>query len=327
MATSSKRVLQLDGLRGLAILLVVVHHAFHVKLLWMGVDVFFVLSGFLITSILLKEKEKPFGQYIGNFYAHRVRRILPAYLMALLIVALVVRNGWPHYWPYYIGAMNFMQPLGIPQSNVLPLWSLAVEEQFYLLWPLVVFWMGRKHLAWVASALLVLAPLLRLLCTPLFKAHWAIYMLLPFRMDTLAAGALIAILGTLVPRKVYVGAIALGVLGFLALSYFDVTTYANTRAGNTLVYECALFISFGLFAYALEASSRVLAWAPLRYIGTISYSVYLIHLLALIYIPSLPLAILAVLLYSTLSWFFYERPILRYRRGVPALDSAGVPSA
>ncbi|RZU41181.1 acyltransferase family protein [Edaphobacter modestus] len=322
--SSSTRVPQLDGLRGLAILLVLVHHAYHVKLLWMGVDVFFVLSGFLITSILLKEKAKPLGKYIGNFYAHRVRRILPAYLMALLIVGVVVRNGWTHFWPYYIGAMNFMQPLGIHQSDVLPLWSLAVEEQFYLIWPLVVFWMGRKHLTWLASGLLVLAPILRFLCTPLFKAHWAIYMLLPFRMDTLAAGALIAILGTQVPRKLYAWAVAVGIGGLMALSYFHVTTYANTRPGNTLVYECTLLIAFGLFAYALGASSKVLAWAPLRYVGTISYSIYLMHLLALSLIPSRPLAIIAVLSYSTLSWFYYEKPILRYRREVFALQSASV---
>lgn len=319
-----KRIPQLDGLRGLAILLVVVHHAYHLKLLWMGVDLFFVLSGFLITSILLREKSKPLGEYIGNFYAHRVRRILPAYLMALLIVGMVIRNGWTHYWPYYVGGMNFMHPLGIPDSGVLPLWSLAVEEQFYLIWPLVVFGMRRRNLLWFASGLLVLAPVLRFVCTPLFREHWAIYMLLPFRMDTLAAGALIAVLGTAVPRKYYAVGAALGIAGLMVLAKFNVTTFANTRTGNTFIYECTLLISFGLFCYALEATSQMLAWAPLRYVGTISYSVYLIHVLALNLFPNKLLAVLAVLSYSTLSWFYYEKPILRYRRGVTELQSARV---
>ncbi|RRA48578.1 acyltransferase [Acidipila sp. EB88] len=319
--SASKRIPQLDGLRGLAIAMVVIHHAYHVKLLWMGVDVFFVLSGFLITSILLKEKAKSFGGYIGSFYAHRARRILPAYLLALVIVGAVVTNGWIHFWPYYFGAMNFLQPLGIHQSEVLPLWSLAVEEQFYLLWPLAVFWMSRKHLIWLSSTLLVLAPILRFLCTPLSKEPWMIYMLLPFRMDTLAVGALIAIAGTLVPRKLYAAALAAGLGGFLLLSHYHVSTYANTRIGNTLVYECTLLIAFGMFAYALEATSKALAWTPLRSLGTISYSVYLMHLLVLSLIPYRPLAIAAVLGYSTLSWFYYEKPILRYRRGETALPA------
>ena len=96
-ATSSnghQRIPQLDGVRALAITSVFIHHAFNIKLLWMGVDLFFVLSGFLITGILLKSRKKSFGRYIGAFYERRARRILPPYLVVMVITTAFLDTWW-----------------------------------------------------------------------------------------------------------------------------------------------------------------------------------------------------------------------------------------
>ena len=168
------RLLQLDGVRALAIAAVFLHHAFHIKLLWMGVDLFFVLSGFLITGILYGSKAGKFGSYIGHFYERRVRRILPPYLVVLGISALLFGVWWLRYWYFYIGAMNFLHPLNLPNLETLPLWSLAVEEQFYVFWPFAVFYLSRKRLIQFSLFIIVLTPILRYVCTPLFVKHWAI---------------------------------------------------------------------------------------------------------------------------------------------------------
>lgn len=330
---SSPRIPQLDGLRGLAIAAVFVHHAYHVKLLWMGVDLFFCLSGYLITSILLRAKDKPFREYIGAFYARRVRRILPPYVVIMLIVSAIFGLAWTRYWYLYLGGMNFLAPLHLEDIKEIPLWSLAVEEQFYFLWPIAVFYLSRKHLKTCAVSLIVLAPLLRYLCTPLFHLHWAIYMLLPFRMDTLAAGALIAIVWPDLKERVstskiaWAGAslIALSLVAFVILSKFGYTTYSNTRIGNAWVYESTLCIASCLLVMSLAGIGKaILSFNPLRYLGTISYSVYLSHLAALHLSPhqSVPIAAAATIVYASLMWFFVEKPILNFQPKRATKESA-----
>jgi len=319
-----ERIAPLDGLRGLAIAAVFIHHAFHMKLLWMGVDLFFVLSGFLITTILLKQKGRTFGAYIGHFYACRIRRIVPPYLVILLIATVVFGPMWLHYWYFYIGGMNFLLPLHLFWLDAVPLWSLAVEEQFYLLWPLVVYFLSRRSLHAFTWVLLGLAPLLRYLCTPLFREHWAIYMLTPFRMDTLAAGALIAILwpsiqGRLATSpalkwKIGAGCIMLLALSMVALSSFhrfSIFTDANTPLSNAVLYETTLAICTGVFVLVLLGIGKTFlsSW-PLVWLGRISYSIYLFHLTALYLLPgykALPAALLTIA-YSLVMWYALEMP-------------------
>src|SRR3981189_3153154 len=129
----AKRIGQLDGIRAIAISVVFLHHAFQIKLLWMGVDLFFILSGFLITGILLKHKEQSLGRYFGHFYARRARRILPPYCLLLLVTSLLFGVAWARHWYFYLFLMNLVPALHIPHQMALSLlWSLAVEEQFYL---------------------------------------------------------------------------------------------------------------------------------------------------------------------------------------------------
>ena len=312
----------LDGLRGIAVLSVVIHHYFHAKLLWAGVDLFFVLSGYLITSILLRTKDKSFGPYIGTFYKKRVRRILPPYAMLLVIVTLLLGAGWmAHGWLYF-GLMNFAMPMhfDIPEQLGV-LWSLAVEEQFYLLWPVAVYFLSGKHLERLTISLLFIAPFARFGCTRYFAHHWAMYMLLPFRMDTLAAGSLAALYwprmkatcnGSRKFHLAWAGAAVLAVAMFGVLSRQGITTYNNTAIGNTAIYEATLLMVFSLFMVALSGGAKWLfELAPLVGMGTISYSVYLIHQTAKLQFNSVLVALAATLIYAVAMWFAVEKPLTR----------------
>jgi peptidoglycan/LPS O-acetylase OafA/YrhL len=297
------------------------------KLGWIGVDLFFVLSGFLITGILVQSKNQPFKAFIGGFYARRVRRILPAYVAILVVTTLLFGFGWLANWYLYFGAMNFLLPFGLGPATIWLLWSLAVEEQFYLLWPVIVFFLGRKQIVSCAVVFMVLAPLLRFLCTGLFRNHWMIYSLLPFRMDTLAAGSLIALTKHRWSRNTAIlgATVALfaGLAGIIWLAKHGLSGSSNTHVSNVVVYESTLFIVTGVFVLALFGVGKsVLCFAPVRWLGTISYSVYLFHVTA-IYLASRPLIPLALRLlvaavftvgYAAGMWFLVESPILNFKK-------------
>ena len=141
-AGSGGRIAQLDGLRAFAFLAVFGNHSIPVPLGWVGVDQFFVLSGFLITGILLKAKSSTPKVFFGTFYRRRAQRILPAYGTALLLAAAMgAAVGWATVWPWLASFCANFANVFYPEKlgPLAPLWSLAVEEQFYLLWPLVVY--------------------------------------------------------------------------------------------------------------------------------------------------------------------------------------------
>lgn len=319
-----KRISSLDGVRGLAILAVFFHHSLHLKLMWMGVDLFFVLSGFLITGVLLAMKERSLQDYFSVFYERRARRILFPYLLFLLIATLFLGFGWARYWYFYILLTNFLLPFHIPHPQAFdPLWSLAVEEQFYVLWPFAVYFLNRKHLKWLCVFLILLAPTLRALLH--FQQHWPIYALTPFRMDLLAAGGLMQIVrqesSSAFQQKA--GKLAMwislsGAVLILALSKFGYTTYGNSRTGNVLIYEASLLICSGCMLFALfSPKARILTFAPLRYLGKISYTFYLVHLgaieIAFHWLHGLGAVFVAGCLavgYAALSWHFFESKLL-----------------
>ena len=206
----------LDGMRGVAVLMVLAFHFLHVDgeggaaeraLLsasrsgWAGVDLFFVLSGFLITGILLDARGGP--GYFRAFYARRVLRIFPLYYAYLAVLFLAVplllpsldvkpeTQGW--LWTY-LGNVLFAREGGFQASPYTAhFWSLAVEEQFYLAWPLLVWMLPRRRLALVCLGLVAGAFALRLgIHRTTFNAT-AAYVLTPARMDALALGALVAV--------------------------------------------------------------------------------------------------------------------------------------
>jgi peptidoglycan/LPS O-acetylase OafA/YrhL len=323
----AKRIGQLDGIRALAITAVFVHHAYNVKLLWTGVDLFFILSGFLITGILIKNKHQPLKRYFGHFYERRALRILPPYLILMLITSLLFGLGWARHGYLYLFLMNFVGAFGVPQPMTLDvLWSLAVEEQFYLFWPLVIYFLSEEAIAWTAGAIIIAAPLLRWFCTPLFPYQWPIYMLTPFRMDLLAVGALLSIVWRKRPGWIaafgHYGLIAsaLAVLTLFILSRNPgFTTKANTPFSNVWIYEMSLVACTGIILWALSGKGVwILNLSPVRYLGRISYSVYLIHLTFIVvlasYLHTAAIRALAAaaltIAYATVSWFFLEKPLL-----------------
>ncbi|MFX1675629.1 acyltransferase [Paraburkholderia sp. A2WS-5] len=325
----SHRIVQLDGLRAFAVLAVFAQHALRAPL-WMGVDLFFVLSGFLITGILLERKAR--GQsYFSYFYARRVRRILPPYILLMIVSSLLFGFGWAHYWPWYaFFATNIGDALGQSGHDSLNiLWSLAVEEQFYIFWPFVVLLLPQRMLAVVAAALVLAVPVLRAIATPWFDSFWPIYYLTPFRMDLLAMGALLAVLvrrerNALDPFKVPAAILffaALAVLAWLHLHYPRFRA-ANTPLSNALLYSVSLVLCTSTVVFALQSKGfvkRLLCNPVLVYIGTISYTIYLIHLTILYAVwplhysrpVSAAIALALTLAYASASWFLFEKRLTR----------------
>jgi peptidoglycan/LPS O-acetylase OafA/YrhL len=335
------RIPQLDGLRAVAILAVILNHTLHIPLTWVGVDIFFVLSGFLITGILIERKlESPtIGGYFHYFYSRRAFRILPAYVLTLVVYSLVFTptafQPWPLFAFFGMNLQNFF-----PHPYVLaplPLWSLAVEEQFYLVWPVIILLVSEKVLLRLALAAVLLTPLLRALCTPLFPSMFFIYILTPFRADLLCAGAILAMLWKrrsshhedLCRSFAWLGVLA-GFGGLVLVQLWPHLRLANnTRAANGLDYSLSVLGAFSLLAWTLAsrgALRALLASAPMRFLGQISYTMYLTHIIAIFvaerYLTH-PYALTAVtlsatVLYSWLSWIIMERPLIAFAaRKVP----------
>jgi peptidoglycan/LPS O-acetylase OafA/YrhL len=319
-----KRIPQLDCVRGIAILAVFFYHALRIKMLWMGVDLFFMLSGFLITGVLMHAKHLTLGRFLGQFYAKRARRILAPYVVTLVLVTVLFGAGWMRHWYLYFFLTNLLFPLHIPHPVPFDsLWSLAVEEQFYFAWPLAVYFLDERKLHRVCVLLIALAPVLR--ASLHFQQHWAIYQLTPFRMDLLASGALLWIEWKRNRERIERHGTRLGVclalaglLGLGLLAKFHLSTEGNTRTGNVFIYESALFICFGFMLYAL--SGQHIGWArsrPLAYVGRISYSMYLAHLCIVVVLSDLFSEIVATAVglpltvaYAAVSWHLMESRLL-----------------
>jgi peptidoglycan/LPS O-acetylase OafA/YrhL len=219
--TSHSRIPALDGVRGLATLTVLISHFLFqdiygqewwwgvVQSGWMGVDLFFVLSGFLITGILVQKKGKP--NYFRSFYWRRLLRIFPLYYLAILFSAFAIlvidqqphrlNDGYNSLVYYVLFIPNIAMALGNEwawQTNwvgLAHLWSLAVEEQFYLVWPLIVYLIPKKWLVPLCVAILFAGPYLRAQTDLSFGEHSLASYMLPYcRMDGLAAGSLLALL-------------------------------------------------------------------------------------------------------------------------------------
>ncbi len=328
VSPSLQRIGQLDGVRGVAILAVFLNHALNAKLLWMGVDLFFILSGFLITGVLLNAKQHSLRGYFAKFYARRARRILPPYLLTLLVASAIFGLAWTQHWYFYILLTNLIGPLHIPAPVAFaPLWSLAVEEQFYLFWPFAVYFLSERRLAQLAVSLVVLAPMLRAVFH--FQSYEPVYCLTPFRMDLLAVGALLCLAYRHMPSRIerlgptfgMFSAVS-GIGGLVLLDRCGITTGGNTRIGNSLILECTLFVCLGVMLWALSGRSvRVLQWEPLRYIGKISYTMYLVHR-GVLFLCSMRFdehvaAIVGfsiTVAYASASWFLMEKRLLVHHR-------------
>jgi peptidoglycan/LPS O-acetylase OafA/YrhL len=294
-----KFVPELDGLRGLAVLGVIFYHChprfegtpLHYASLWgwAGVNLFFVLSGFLITSILLESREKP--RYFRNFYGRRALRIWPVYVLVLIVV--YAQSDWfigPKPWdaikaaPWfaYLFFVQNLFRLALPPA-IGPTWSLAIEQQYYLLWaPLVRILRRPWMLACVLLAALVCSPLLRNL-NPVWMRGLPTHTLI--KLDGIALGSLLALgLYTLaLSRRTWIW------IGLIAL--FTGIAATATVAGGTALLDTALTTGFAGAVLAAIASTgahnpinAMLRRGPLPFYGRISYGLYMIHVMVFVYL-------------------------------------------
>lgn len=307
IALGAGRVAELDGLRGVAILLVVLWHyvggaiptipgtlpaylLLPLSLTYTGVNLFFVLSGFLIGGILLDNREST--RYFRTFYIRRFFRIIPLYYIVLLIVLalFIVRTFLNPGTSFSLGSLEpfvtyfaFVQNVsmamhGVPTNVLSHTWSLAVEEQFYLTLPLAVWLLPRRGLVALAIAMIVATPWLRSWTSSSGSVIW--------NFDALYLGVLLAVVfrtpwawERLVVRRPIGPILVAAGLVVMAL-----TSVRVLRFGDWLLTIVALCYASALLAVLLQQApwlNRGLRWGPLRQLGIMCFGVYLIHLPAL----------------------------------------------
>jgi peptidoglycan/LPS O-acetylase OafA/YrhL len=340
---------QLDSLRGCAVLLVVIHHwtelGHGIGLGNIGVQLFFVLSGFLITRILLGLRNPSAGpslpQIFWQFQRRRAARIVPVIFLVLTVVALTGdRFARPADLPWHFLFLSnvFFFLNGGFVSSLAHFWTLAVEFQFYLLWPLFVFLVPASRLEATTLVLIVLAPLSRLALWNAGFQEFAEYNTLPFaNLDSLGIGALVA-QWCFVPAEQARGRRHL-LGGLAALAALGVISFRMAGGLPANLEQFFFAVVFGWLVWRAwsgfsGASKHVLEWRPLAAIGTVSYGVYVYHVFAprtagavlrLFDAPMSfqgPTVILAVAALVTaiaagLSWYFFERPILQFEKSYP----------
>ena len=299
------RIPALDGLRGLAIILVLLGHMNIAGLEGfapLGVTLFFVLSGYLITGILTRQADGG-GVRFAEFYARRARRLIPALLPMLVVAAFLLGDGWwPQTWHalLYLGNLPLMR--GELLGNIGHTWSLAVEEHFYVVWPLVIALIpARQRFRVVGVAVLVFGAWRLGLIASGANVH-RIYYATDTNAFPLLAGCLLSV-GKFPRFSPMTGVIAS--VGFVAVEAVGTTTLP------------LLFISVPLAAVMVHVASTPLplfevAW--LRWLGTISYGIYLWHApLMQEFDAHRPLVVPLVILIAWLSWKLLEEPILNRR--------------
>lgn len=343
------RIPELDGLRGVAILLVVLYHYLEplhrnaqgtlyyalapARMGWIGVDLFFVLSGYLIASILMENRDSP--AFFRTFYIRRFCRILPLYLVVVVgcyvVHHLVVRTPGPPLYQYLTFTQNFwMAAAGQFGIGLLAVtWSLAVEEQFYVLLPPLVRFNPPRRLLAIVIGCMLLAPVLRYLC--IAKAGpqgMFVAQVLPFtHLDTLMLGVLLAWMHArdlAIPRRL-VRVVWVISAAFIAFSAFQppgpIAVIPPLAA--TFFYVAVTLFCASTLAIALDGGFRFLRWKALTYTGLISYGLYLLHqpLNAAMHMvfrqnwTDVRLAIVSfavVYIISALSWEWFEKRFVRF---------------
>lgn len=360
---------ELDGLRAIAILMVMVLHAQWVlwaegqpttflsaitdksprsfwEVGWAGVDLFFVLSGYLISRILL---ELPAGASLRTFYRHRALRILPLYFVTVLLAfglgpllpgVLQHNPEGLEFWRFASFTHNFTdQPFW---SWILtPSWSLGVEIHFYLLWPLLLLRLPRSGLPWILAGLVLLLPGLKALAMVQLPLEGMIYHVTPFRLDDFAAGAFVA-WAQLNPdrlspprlRQLSLWLSPLALVGLVLLALIDPVAplLGVHKPALAILGFSLLALGFGGWVgwtvSGLPKSLHGLLSHPwVVWIGKISYGLYLLHMLAFMVTSvglrelgasspwlQMPAMFLAAIALATLSWLGLEQPFLRLKR-------------
>jgi peptidoglycan/LPS O-acetylase OafA/YrhL len=293
LKSSTSKILEIQGLRALAATLVLIFHARFISGGFIGVDIFYVISGFLITGLLLKELNSTGRISLKAFYLRRSKRLLPASFLVLFVTALFAWLVLPPisrgsigrdliattlYISNYLFAwwQNDYQNLNATPSPFIHYWSLAVEEQFYIFWPLFIIALAklksaRKFL--VAFSLVTVTTFALGVWLTIVAPIWAFYSL-PTRAWELSVGALIALLPALRRQSRLLAIIGLAALAVSAFWFNESTPFPGVYALLPVLGTAALLSSIGAWPKALKAlaTNRVSVW-----LGKISYPLYLWH--------------------------------------------------
>jgi peptidoglycan/LPS O-acetylase OafA/YrhL len=342
-----KHLPQLDGIRGLAILIVVSGHllvfnvGMNLKTLGplppVGVDLFFVLSGFLITRILLDARSQP--HYFRNFYMRRALRIWPLYFAALVLffgvtnhrVQALTFNSAQVHWPVFV---LYIQNLWYPHLDLLVpaaltvTWSLAVEEQFYTVWPFLVRNFSAITLTGALCLTIAIAPLARLAAPHLGFEPYTNPLC---RFDAMAMGGIVAIwILHKKPSRIQALKVAAWLIVFAAVAECACHFAGWTHSLSKTILSSA-FTALLLLALYSDIAAKLLSNPVLRYFGKISYCLYLCHLVVAALVgTALPaggslvlrltrcaMVLLGSVTVAELSWRFFEKPILGLKRYFP----------
>src|SRR5579875_425218 len=345
---TGRRIPSLDGIRAISILMVCYGHLcgtrhFPVAIAdygrWcgdvthLGVLVFFVISGFLITSLLVGERETTGTISLKRFYLRRVLRIFPAFYAFILVMAIAALLGAVHVTGRDFAfaltyTVNFEPNRALQMGH---LWSLSVEEQFYLLWPLALLVLRERRALIVAVAAIFTGPLVRVgILEWLFRVdpHSLDGMMtsFPAMLDYLAAGSALALLRPwLLTRTWY---LRLTASRWLALAV-PLVLLINRMGGHTLTILLGSPVLNLCIALLIESSTRhadslagrFLNWKPVVALGVLSYSLYLWQMPFLdhrsgAWTNAFPQNLALVFLAALSSWFLIERPFLRLRSGL-----------
>jgi peptidoglycan/LPS O-acetylase OafA/YrhL len=338
-----KRISSLDGFRAISIIIVVLGHLlddervrFHQHFVYqgyvnggLGVFIFFVISGYLITSLLLRDFDKSGSLYLGRFYYRRFFRIVPPLYAYILFVAVVgpfvnlrpdVRN--------IMTALTFTRNLDYHSRQFMfeHFWSLCIEEQFYLLWPVTLLitlhHKGRRGAANLAVALIILAPLFRLATFPLIHNppfRRFVDGFLPGHMDALMFGCWAALAEGSRGFEILYRRIT-SLVWFLPIWFFGISQFLGLHFGSkyglsirqSLDGIAVLFMILWATRNPDSVVGRLLNWRPIIHIGVISYSIYIwqtwfLHPQNHTVFATLPWSLLFILTVSELSWCTVER--------------------
>ena len=355
----------LDGLRAVAILLVFFLHADYVYIGWIGVQLFFVLSGFLITNILLKMKEtESAGNYFKKFYGRRFLRIFPVYYfyLALMfaITAVLIHIDYhktymelfqkqaPYALAYAYNLFNASTAYSAESRLIGHFWSLSTEEQFYIFWPLILLLTPKKRLKKLFIAGVLFGPLFRLGITALYKFNQASFLyskmgvviyVLPFsQVDAFALGAMITQFKFPKAKLQFFTLLALLPVVGLATQYYS-TGALDTPSALGFLFPLQYNLKqvwgyfylnylFALLIYLVVRERmflRVLETKAMRYIGKISYGLYVYHYATIWFVARIrdfglqesiakPLTLILsaaiTFLLASLSYKYLEKPIL-----------------